>query len=108
LRTRRLHSQLGRQRAKDVRHNITRPACHSIGSPQKRRLGERTEYYDADGRPQYHAMAMYCQKHCQHLESKHHDFIDKMASSTVWREPTPAQGKYPLSLFIRLGSGRRQ
>jgi hypothetical protein len=53
-------------------------------------------------------MAMYCQQHLRRLDSKHHEFIDKMASTTVYREPTEKQGKYLLSLFIGLGSGRRQ
>ena len=65
------------------------------------------EYYDADGQPNYHAMAMHCQQHIACLPPRHHEFIDKMASSTLYREPTPAQGKYLLSLFIQLGGGRR-
>jgi hypothetical protein len=75
---------------------------------RKRLLAEPTEYYDADMNPKYHPMALYCQQHRQHFEPKHHDFIDKMASITVYREPTEAHGKYLLSLFMRLGSGRRQ
>jgi hypothetical protein len=69
---------------------------------------EPTEFYDTDGHPRYHPMAMYCQQHLRRLDSKHHEFIDKMASTTVYREPTEKQGKYLLSLFIGLGSGRRQ
>jgi len=38
------------------------------------------------------------------LPSKHHEFIDDMASRTVYgREPTPKQHQYLHSLFFKLG-----
>jgi hypothetical protein len=73
---------------------------------RNRQQAEPTEHRDADGRPLYHPMAVYCQQHRVRLASKHHEFIDKMASITVYREPSDAQGKYLLSLFIQLGNGR--
>jgi hypothetical protein len=75
---------------------------------RKRPLAEPTEFYDADGHPQWHAIAMHCQKNCQRLDRRHHEFINDMAGNTVWRPPTEKQGKYLLSLFIRLGNGRQQ
>jgi hypothetical protein len=68
---------------------------------------DSTEYYDADGNEQWNAIALYCQQHIKRLRARNHEFVDKMASSTLYREPTPAQGKYLLSLFIQLGRGRR-
>jgi hypothetical protein len=75
---------------------------------QKRPQAEPTEFYDANNDPRYHEMAMYCRQNLQRLDAKHHDFIDKMAASTLYREPTGPQGRYLLSLFIQLGSGRRR
>jgi hypothetical protein len=68
---------------------------------------EVTEYYDAAGNPQWSAIALYCQKHIQLLPPRNHEFVDKMASQMVYREPSPAQGNYLISLFRQLGSGRR-
>jgi hypothetical protein len=68
---------------------------------------EVTEYYDASGNPQWNAIALYCQKHIQLLPARNHEFVDKMASQTTYREPSPAQGNYLISLFRQLGSGRR-
>jgi hypothetical protein len=69
---------------------------------------EPTEYYDGAGNPQWNAIALHCQKHIQLLPAKNHEFVDKMASQTIYREPTSAQCNYLLSLFRQLGSGRRQ
>jgi hypothetical protein len=68
---------------------------------------DSTEYYDADGNPQWNAIALYCQRHIKKLETKHHEFIDDMAGNTLYRDPTQRQGKYLLSLFFQLGRGRR-
>ena len=69
---------------------------------------EPTEFFDADNQPQWHAIALYCQRHYERLEQKHREFIDDMAGNTVWRAPTEKQGKYLLSLFYRLGRGKLQ
>jgi hypothetical protein len=70
--------------------------------------GDPTEYYDANGEPQWHAIALYCQRHIQKLPTRHHEFVDDMAGNTMYREPTPRQGKYLLSLFFQLGRGQRR
>jgi hypothetical protein len=69
---------------------------------------EPSDFYDADHHPQWHAIAIYCQQNIQRLEERHHEFVDDMAGNTMWRAPTEKQGKYLLSLFVRLGSGRRR
>jgi hypothetical protein len=73
---------------------------------RKRPLQEPTEFYDDSGQPQWHAIALYCQRNYQRLEIKHREFIDDMAGNTLWREPTSKQGKYLLSLFLKLGNGQ--
>ena len=77
-----------------------------IDEARYRPQAEPTEYYDADGEPQWHAIALYCQRHYESLEQKHREFIDDMTGNTLWRAPTEKQGKYLLSLFYRLGKGK--
>jgi hypothetical protein len=69
---------------------------------------EPTEFFDTNNQPQWHVIALYCQRHYERLEQKHREFIDDMAGNTVWRAPTEKQGKYLLSLFYRLGRGKLQ
>jgi hypothetical protein len=65
------------------------------------------DFYDGDGQPRWNAIATFCQKHHPRLRPNEQEFIDDMAGKTMWREPTEKQGKWLLSIFIRLG-GRRQ
>ena len=65
-------------------------------------------FYDADGQPRWNAVALFCQQHHQRLGQKEQQFIDDMAGKTMWREPTEKQGKWLLSIFIRLGGRRNQ
>jgi hypothetical protein len=41
------------------------------------------------------------------LQSRESEFVDHMASLTVWREPSEKQGKWLKSIFYKLG-GKRQ
>ena len=62
------------------------------------------DFHNADGSPDWRAIAMFCQRNKGRLANKHHDFIDDMAARTVWnREPTEKQHKYLHSLFFKLG-----
>jgi hypothetical protein len=54
----------------------------------------------------FNEMAEYVKKRIYKLDEKHHEFIDKMASITLYREPTPKQAKYLKSLFALAGGGR--
>jgi len=46
----------------------------------------------------------YAQRQKHRLPERHHEFIDDMASRTVYgREPTPKQHQYLHSLFFKLG-----
>jgi hypothetical protein len=66
------------------------------------------DFANIDGTPNWHRVALYCQRNNHKLESRHHKFIDDMASRTVLaRNPTEKQQKYLLSLFCKLG-GRLQ
>jgi hypothetical protein len=66
------------------------------------------DFYDADGCPQWHSIALFCQKNHQQLRDDwERTFIDDMAGKTVYREPSEKQAKYLLAIFIRLG-GRKQ
>jgi hypothetical protein len=62
------------------------------------------DFANIDGTPNWHRVARYCQRNNHKLETRHHKFIDDMASRTVWaREPTEKQQKYLFSLFYKLG-----
>jgi hypothetical protein len=65
-----------------------------------------SEFYDADGHPRWLEIAQFCQKNNQRLRQAEQQFIDDMVGHTTWREPTERQGKWLLSIFIKLG-GRR-
>jgi hypothetical protein len=66
------------------------------------------DFYDADGQPQWHPIALFCQKNQHRLRDDwERTFIDDMAGKTVFREPTEKQAKHLLAIFIRLG-GRTQ
>jgi hypothetical protein len=61
-------------------------------------------FRNTDGALEWTEVALYCQREKQRLPSKHHEFVDDMASRTVYgREPTPKQHQYLHSLFYKLG-----
>ncbi len=62
------------------------------------------DFRNADGKPEWEAVALFLQRNKHRLDARHHQFIDDMASRTVWgREPTEKQHKYLHSLFYKLG-----
>ena len=68
------------------------------------RLHGGDDFRSTDGKPTWQSVALYCQRNKHRLDTKHHDFIDKVAAQTVWgREPTERMHKYLFSLFLRLG-----
>ena len=61
-------------------------------------------FRNTDGTLEWTEVARYCQRQKHRLPEKHHEFIDDMASRTVYgREPTPRQHQYLHSLFFKLG-----
>jgi len=68
------------------------------------RLHGADDFISADGKPAWQSVALYCQRNKHRLDTRHHDFIDKVAAQTVYgREPTERMHKYLFSLFLRLG-----
>jgi len=68
------------------------------------RLHGDDDFRSTDGKPTWQAVALYCQRNIQRLDTRHHDFINKVAAQTVYdQEPTERMHKYLLSLFFRLG-----
>ena len=68
------------------------------------RLHGADDFIDSTGKPTWEAVALFCQRNKQRLDTRHHQFIDDMASRTVWdREPTEKQHKYLFALFLKLG-----
>src|SRR5262249_3757900 len=61
-------------------------------------------FRNTDGKLEWTEVALYCQREKHRLPDRHHEFIDDMASRTVYgREPTPKQHQYLHSLFFKLG-----
>jgi hypothetical protein len=62
------------------------------------------EFYDADGRPRWYEIALFCQKNTARLRDNwERTFIDDMAGKTLWREPSEKQAKHLLAIFVKLG-----
>jgi hypothetical protein len=62
------------------------------------------EFRNADGTPDWRAVALFVQREKHRLPVRNHEFIDKMASKTVYgHEPSEPQHKYLKSLFYQLG-----
>src|SRR5262249_9681481 len=65
------------------------------------------DFRDIGGLPSWHNMALFCQQRSERLQSREGEFIDHMASLTVWREPSEKQAKWLRSIYYKLG-GKRQ
>jgi hypothetical protein len=76
-----------------------------VEDAERRRVEAQTVLgLHADGSPDWEAVALRCQREKSRIETKHHEFIDDMASRMTWgREPTERQGKYLLSIFRGIG-----
>jgi hypothetical protein len=62
------------------------------------------DFHNTDGKPGWEAVALFLQRNKDRLEARHHQFVDDMASRTVYgREPNEKQHKYLHSLFYKLG-----
>jgi hypothetical protein len=61
-------------------------------------------FRNTDGTLEWGEVALFVQRQKHRLPARHHEFIDNMASRTVYgREPTPKQHQYLHSLFYKLG-----
>jgi hypothetical protein len=61
-------------------------------------------FRNTDGKLEWTEVALFCQREKHRLATKHHEFVDDMASRTVWgREPPPRQHQYLHRLFHKLG-----
>ena len=60
-------------------------------------------FRNTDGALEWSEVALFVQREKHRLAARHHEFIDDMASRTVYcREPTPKQHQYLHSLFYKL------
>jgi hypothetical protein len=72
------------------------------------RVGENKQhgsgdFHNVDGTPDWHEVARFCQQHDSRLRENERQFVNDMASRSVWREPTEKQAKWLRSIFFRLG-----
>ena len=62
------------------------------------------DFLNTDGKPNWDSIALFLQRNKNRLDPRHHQFVDDMASRTVYgHEPTEKQHKYLHSLFYKLG-----
>jgi hypothetical protein len=62
------------------------------------------QFYDEAGQPRWTKIALFCQTKRERLRPQEQNFVDDMAGRAVWgREPTEKQGKWLLSIFVKLG-----
>jgi hypothetical protein len=61
------------------------------------------DFHNVDGLPSWNEIALFCQQNNDRLRATERQFIDDIASRTVWREPTEKQAKWLRSIFYRLG-----
>jgi hypothetical protein len=97
-------SGLSEDDKKKIRSEIeSARAAEGVKAAEARQHGTGA-FRNTDGAIEWTEVALYCQREKQRLPSKHHEFIDGMASRTVYgREPTPKQHQYLHSLFYKLG-----
>jgi hypothetical protein len=62
-----------------------------------------SDFRDIDGFPAWSEIALYCQRNSRRLRLNEQEFVNDLASQTVWREPTEKQAKWLRSIFLRLG-----
>ena len=75
-----------------------------LETERKQMEGQAVYGQRPNGGVDWEAIALHCQREKSRLESKHHQFVDDMASRMTWgREPTERQGKYLISVFRQLG-----
>jgi hypothetical protein len=60
----------------------------------------------AGGTPQWNKLALWCQEHSARLGPKERKFVDDMAGQTQFREPSPNQARWLISIFLKLGGKR--
>jgi hypothetical protein len=71
---------------------------------EARKQAAPPEFFDADGRPHYHEIALFCQKGDKYLrEEKERKFVSEMPGNTLWQTPTEKQAKWLFSISVRLG-----
>jgi hypothetical protein len=61
------------------------------------------DFCNADGMPQWHEIARYCQVNGEKLRESEKVFVNDMAARSMYREPTPKQKKWLRSIFLKLG-----
>jgi len=61
------------------------------------------DFRNVNGFPNWNEIALFCQRNNSRLRGNERQFIDDIASHTVWREPTEKQAKWLRSIFYRLG-----
>jgi hypothetical protein len=84
-------------------------AGHELGYEKGVRDAENKSHGSLDFRGvdgsdlDWHAMALWCQKHGDRLSGTEEKFVNDVAARTVYRVPSEKQCKWLKSIFLRLG-----
>ena len=77
--------------------------AEGVKAAESKHLGTG-EFRNTDGQLEWSEVALFLQRNKHRLDARHHEFVDDMASRTMYgREPTPKQHKYLHSLLYKLG-----
>jgi hypothetical protein len=61
------------------------------------------DFYDVDGNPRWHEIALFCQKDMTRLRENERAFVNDIAGQLLWRQPSSKQAKWLLTIFVKLG-----
>ena len=87
----------------EVEHAFNDGYAEGVRAAESKQHGTGA-FRNTDGTLEWSEVALFLQREKHRLPPKHHEFIDDMASRTVYgREPTPKQHQYMHSLFYKLG-----
>src|SRR5262245_46697499 len=78
---------------------------YTAGYEEGVRAVEAKQVFDEDGftdamrLPSSHEIARWCQQRSERLSERQRKFVDEVAASSLWKEPTERQRKWLLSIF---------
>ena len=65
---------------------------------------ESAEFFDVDGEPIWHSIALFCQRNIDRLTRDwDKQFVNDLVGYTASKDPTPKQAPFLLGIFMKLG-----
>jgi len=94
-----------RYSAVDMQHALNKGkeiASREVGNQQQ---NGALEFFDGDGEPRWYEIAVFCRDNVEKLRSdREKEFVNDMPGKVLsFGQPTSAQAKWLLSVFVKLG-----